>query len=182
MFGSCYNDWNKNKIKGILEYFGKDFFNLKKVLDLGCGHGDIGAAFSRLGANVTIVDARKEHISLAQKKYPGLKAIVSDLEKEWIFANQKFDIVLDIGIACHLKDLKSHINSVAKICNFLVLETAVADTNEENFSTNIVENKLIFDQSINGIGSRPSAAYIEELLTKNNFIFERIDSNKFNRQ
>ena len=37
---------------------GFDFFKGKKILELGAGHGDIGAFFAELGADVLCLDGR----------------------------------------------------------------------------------------------------------------------------
>ena len=53
----------------------------KRILDLGCGHADISGVFYRLGADITVVDARQDHLKIAQKKFPGIKAVKMDLDK-----------------------------------------------------------------------------------------------------
>jgi 2-polyprenyl-3-methyl-5-hydroxy-6-metoxy-1,4-benzoquinol methylase len=128
MFDGKYIDWNQKKIKAIISNYGFEYFHGKKILDLGSGHGDIGASLYRLGSEVTCVDAREEHLKTAGKKYPGIKTLKADLDRDWPFQTSKFDIILDLDLICHLRDYKKHIASICSAANFIVLETAVADT------------------------------------------------------
>src|ERR1700682_2785847 len=103
VFGLHYEDWNRKRIKAIIDYYGVPFFKDKKILDLGCGHGDVAGAFSRLGANVTCVDARQENLNILKTKYPELNILKVNLEHEWPF-NSKYDIVFSLALTCHLTD------------------------------------------------------------------------------
>lgn len=153
----------------------------KKVLDLGCGQGDISGAIYRLGADVLALDARQEHLQVAGKKYPGLKTIKADLDRDWPFnANRKFDIILDLGLLCHVRDYEAHLRNVCASTTHLVLETAVCDSDDPDKCIVSTENKNIYDLSINGVSSRPSAAAIEKILLSCGMNFKRLDQSKFN--
>src|SRR5579885_3078979 len=102
MFDGPYHDWNQKRIKGILEQYGHQFFAHKSILDLGCGHADISAALHRLGADITAIDARQEHLKIVNKKWPGIKTVRADLDSNWPFFGKVFDLVLDLGLVCHL--------------------------------------------------------------------------------
>ncbi len=180
MFDGIYIEWNHKKIKSIIDHFGYKYFYFKKILDLGCGHGDIGAAFARLGSEVIAVDGRQEHLDVLKKKYLNIKTQRADLDVEWPFVNKKFDIVLDLGLICHLKNWEGHLNNVCKSANILILETEVSDSADPNFCIFTEENKSVYDWALNGNGSRPSAANIERVLEKNGMTFTRLDNNKLN--
>ena len=180
MFIGKYFDWNQKRLKGIIDFYGHQFMVNKTVLDLGCGYADISGPLHRLGAQVTALDARKEHLDVAIKKYPGIKIIKADLDREWIFSGQKFDIVLDLGILCHLRDYETHLRNVCSVANHLILETAVCDDNDAHKNVILAENKAIYDLSVNGKSSRPTAAAIERVLTECGFSFQRVTNNKFN--
>lgn len=153
---------------------------MKKVLDLGSGQGDIGGALYRLGADVTIVDARQEHLKVASKKFQGLKTVKADLDREWPFANRKFDIIVDLGLLCHLRDFEAHLRQVCASTQNLILETAVCDSNDPQKNVAIEENKGIYENSANGVGCRPSAAAIERVLMECGMTFKRMDTNQLN--
>lgn len=152
----------------------------KKVLDLGCGQADISGALYRLGADVLAVDARQEHLQTAGKKFPGLKTVKADLDREWPFGNRKFDIVLDLGLLPHIRDYEAHLRAVCASTTHLILETAVCDSTDPNKNVTATENKNIYDLSVNGVSSRPTAAAIERVLTECGMNFRRLDQSKFN--
>jgi 2-polyprenyl-3-methyl-5-hydroxy-6-metoxy-1,4-benzoquinol methylase len=179
-FAGKYLDWNQKRIKGILEYYGHKFFINKKVLDLGCFHGDFGGLCLRLGSSVSAVDARQEHLQIAGKKYPGIKLIRSDLDREWKFHGIQFDLILDLGLLNHLQDPITHLKNVCASTTHLVLETAVIDSDDPYAAVIGQENKNILDNSVNGSSSRLSTKYIEHILTSNGMSFKRIDNAKFN--
>ena len=106
MFDRHYIDWNFKRIKKIVDHFGHAAFMDKTVLDLGCGHSDIGGALSRLGARVIAVDARPEHLNVAKHKYPHITTLCADLDQKWPFGDQKFDFILNLGLICHLTNYR----------------------------------------------------------------------------
>lgn len=180
MFIGKYFDWNQKRLKGIIDFYGHQFMVNKSILDLGCGYADISGPLHRLGAQVTALDGRKEHLDIVSKRYPGLKIVKSDLDREWLFAGQKFDLVLDLGLLCHVRDYESHLRNVCSVAQNLVLETSVCDDSDPYKNIILDENKAIYDLSINGKSSRPTAAAIERILSECGMTFQRINNNKFN--
>jgi SAM-dependent methyltransferase len=180
LFDGKYLEWNQRRIKCIIDYYGHKFMYMKKLLDLGCGQADISGAMYRLGADVTAVDARQEHLTTASKKFQGIKTVKADVERGWPFPNRKFDIILDLALLCHIRDFQSHLASVCASTNILVLETAVCDSNDPNKLVIVDESKAIYDNSVNGVGCRPSAEAIEKVLTDCGMTFVRMDNARLN--
>src|SRR6185436_6242439 len=180
MFDGRYLDWNQKRIKGILDFYGHKFMYSKKILDLGCGHADISGVFYRLGADITAVDARQEHLKIASKKYPGIKTVKADLDRGWPFHGKSFDLILDLDLLCHLSDYETHLRNVCHSTNYLILETSVCDSSDPNKVVIINENKSIYDLSVNGVSCRPSAVAIERVLTECGMTFKRQDNARFN--
>jgi SAM-dependent methyltransferase len=180
MFDSDYQTRNQKRIKNIVDFYDHKFIYLKKVLDLGTGHADIGGALYRLGADVTVVDARPEHLKIAAKKFSGIKTLKADLDRDWPFKGKKFDIILSLDLLCHLRDYQQHLRDVCSSTTHLVLETAVCDSSDPNKCVVLSENKGSYDLSINGVACRPSAAAIERVLDECGMNFKRVDSNKLN--
>lgn len=180
MFNGKYFDWNQKRVKEIVNYFGHKFMYQKRVLDLGCGYGDIGGVLYRLGSEVVAVDARQDHLKMVSKKFPGIRIVKADLDREWPFQGQMFDLILDIGLLCHLSNYENHLKIVCGSTQHLVLETAVCDSNDPNKSLPNPENKGVYDLSINGMGCRPSTTAIERVLQECGMTFKRIDNSKFN--
>jgi glycosyltransferase involved in cell wall biosynthesis/SAM-dependent methyltransferase len=180
VFDGRYIDWNAKRIKGVIDFYGHKWFYYKRVLDLGCGHADISAALYRLGADITALDARPEHLKIANKKYPGIKTLKVDLDQSWPFTGKLYDLILDLDLLCHLRDYEAHLRAVCASTTHLVLETAVCDSEDPHKKEVLQENKGIYDLSINGVSCRPSAAAIERILTECGMNWKRVDNNKYN--
>src|SRR5690242_4140 len=56
LFHHSYHDWRTKRIDKLLELYGADYFVGRNILELGCGHAEIGAFFADLGADVLAVD------------------------------------------------------------------------------------------------------------------------------
>jgi glycosyltransferase involved in cell wall biosynthesis/SAM-dependent methyltransferase len=180
MFDNIYHGWNRNRSKAILDFYTVKFFYFKKVLDLGCGYGDLGGVLYRLGSDVTGIDARQDHLKVTSKKYRGIKTVQANLDTQWPFHGQKFDLILDLGLMCHLGNYEQHLKAVCASTTHLVLETAVCDSDDPNKVILVDEDRATYDLAYGGKGSRPSAAAIERVLKENGMNFKRMDSSKLN--
>lgn len=180
MFDGPYHDWNQKRIKFIVDFYGHKFFYAKKVLDLGSGYGDIGGVLYRLGADVTAVDVRQEHLKIVSKKFPGIKIVQADLDRAWPFTNKPVDVIIHLGLLCHLNNYEEQIKRVCSTTTHLIIETTVCDSDDPKKCVTLSENKSNYDLSINGISTRPSAAAIERVLTDCGMNFKRIDNSKLN--
>jgi SAM-dependent methyltransferase len=180
MFDGHYLEREQKRIKAILEAYTPKFFYFKTILDLGAGYAGLSGCLHRLGADITCVDARQEHLKIITKKYQGIKVVKADLDGPWPFGNKKFDLIIDLDLVCHLNDYEKHLREVCKSTTHLILETAVCDSDDPEKSIQIKENKGIYDLSYNGIGSRPSVAAIERVLAECGMNFRRIDQDKLN--
>lgn len=179
MFTGKYLEWNKKRIKTIVDFYGQKYLYFKKVLDLGCGHGDVGGSLQRLGADVTFLDAREEHLKTTLKKFPGAKTIKHNIENKLPFMGKKFDIILDLDLICHIKDYENHIKNLCAITTHLVIETAVLDSNEVKCEF-VQENPTFYDLGVSGVGCVPTAAAIEKILLDCGMEFRRVDDPKLN--
>ena len=68
-----------------------------KILDLGCGTGHSSLEFFKKSFSVTGIDISKEMLKKATK-YPFEKIIIQDLEKPLKVDDNKFDIIMLIGV------------------------------------------------------------------------------------
>ncbi len=95
----------------------KPFANLK-IIDIGCGGGLVAEPFSRMGADVTGVDASEKNISVAKihAEKSGLKinyfvdSIETFAEKE-----EKYDVVFALEIIEHVADVENFIKGCSKV-------------------------------------------------------------------
>ncbi|WP_435090458.1 bifunctional 2-polyprenyl-6-hydroxyphenol methylase/3-demethylubiquinol 3-O-methyltransferase UbiG [Candidatus Pelagibacter bacterium nBUS_30] len=92
---------------------------LKKmnILDIGCGGGLLSEPMQRLGASVTGIDASIKNIKIAKlhakKSGLNIKYLCSSPEKLKI--NKKFDVILNMEIVEHVKDLDFFLKSCSKL-------------------------------------------------------------------
>ncbi len=170
-FSDHYDDWIQTRMNGVKKYIGESYFKNKTLLELGCGYGHVGNEFSKLGANVTCADARKEHLMKIFDLYPHLKTMCVDCDKSQVYGT--YDIVVHFGLLYHLKEIENHLASVSKSCNVLILETEVSDSDDDDFR--IITNEEGYDQAFGGKGIRPSPPYVEKVLNANGFQCKRIE-------
>jgi 2-polyprenyl-3-methyl-5-hydroxy-6-metoxy-1,4-benzoquinol methylase len=170
MFNNHYDSWRISRLNGVKKYIKPEYFKYKTLLELGCGHADIGNMFYDLGAIVTCSDARKEHLDIVKQKYPHIKTLLIDGDNDNIQDN--YDIILHWGLLYHLNEIEIHLKKVSEKCNILLLESEVSDSNDKQFY--IQTNEEGYDQAFNGQGIRPSPNYVEDILEKNGFQFKLI--------
>lgn len=176
MFDGHYHDWNYKRIKLVIDHYGYSFFHGKTILDLGGGHGDLGASLYRLGAQVTVVDARAEHLKVAAKKYPGIKIQLCDLDKDWPFG--KYDIILNLDLICHLKNFENHLRNACNSTDHIIVETAVCDSNDDHLAVIMPENRDVYDASFNGFSARPTGTFIERIFKECGMEYKRFDQTR----
>jgi len=174
--GNHYDDWRISRMNGIKKYISPDYFKSKTLLELGCGHADVGNMFYKLGANVTSSDSRKEHLEVVKQKYPYIKTLKIDGDNDNI--NDKYDVIVHWGLLYHLKEIEIHLERVSQKCDLLLLETEVADSDDKHFY--ISTQEAGHDQAFNSKGIRPSPMYIESVLEKNGFNFKLIKDSILN--
>ena len=99
----------------------KPFKNLD-IIDIGCGGGLLCEPLSRLGANVTGIDAAKTNIEVAKihMEENGLKIKYLNTKPENI-ENLKFDVVLCMEIIEHVDD----VNYFIKSCTDLLKQNGI---------------------------------------------------------
>lgn len=170
MFTGHYTSWRNTRMNGVKKYISPEYFKSKTLLEVGCGHADIGNIFHGLGADVTSSDGRKEYLDIVNQKYPHIKTLLIDGDNDTI--KEKYDIILHWGLLYHLKEIETHLENVSQKCDLLLLETEVSDSDDKEFY--ISTNEKGYDQAFNNKGIRPSPSYIERVLEKNGFQFKMI--------
>ena len=104
--------FNPIRIKYIKENL-IEHFSLKKnnkplknleILDIGCGGGLLSEPMSRLGANVTGIDASKSNINIAKHHLKKSKLNINYLNcsPENLKTSKKFDVILNMEIVEHV--------------------------------------------------------------------------------
>ena len=86
-------------------------------LDIGCGGGLMSEPMSRLGANVTGIDASLKNIKIAEthSKKNNLKINYLNSSPEKLDETGKFDVILNLEIVEHVEDVDLYFQSCAKL-------------------------------------------------------------------
>ncbi len=95
----------KNPLKGL------------KFLDIGCGGGLISEPMSRLGADVTGIDASAKNIKIADihAKKNNLNIEYLNKSPEELDSKEKFDVILNLEIVEHVDDVSLYFKSCSNL-------------------------------------------------------------------
>ena len=88
-----------------------------KILDIGCGGGLLSEPMSRMGANVTGIDASDKNIKIAKvhSKKNKLKINYLCSSPERLKIGRKFDVILNMEIVEHVEDIDFFLKSCSKL-------------------------------------------------------------------
>jgi 2-polyprenyl-6-hydroxyphenyl methylase/3-demethylubiquinone-9 3-methyltransferase len=87
------------------------------ILDIGCGGGLLSEPMSRMGANVTGIDASDKNIKIAKlhSKKNKLKINYFCSSPEKLKIKKKFDVILNMEIVEHVEDVDFFLKSCSKL-------------------------------------------------------------------
>ena len=87
------------------------------ILDIGCGGGLLSEPMSRMGANVTGIDASDKNIKIAKlhSKKNKLKINYLCSSPEKLKTMKKFDVILNMEIVEHVEDTDFFLKSCSKL-------------------------------------------------------------------
>jgi len=87
------------------------------ILDIGCGGGLLSEPMSRMGANVTGIDASDKNIKIAKlhSKKNKLKINYLSSSPEKLKIKKKFDVILNMEIVEHVEDIDFFLKSCSKL-------------------------------------------------------------------
>ena len=88
-----------------------------KILDIGCGGGLLSEPMTRMGANVTGIDASDKNIKIAKlhSKKNKLKINYLCSSPEKLKITKKFDVILNMEIVEHVEDIDFFLKSCSKL-------------------------------------------------------------------
>ena len=140
----------------------------KRVLDVGCGVGHLGARLVEMGANVVCVDGREGNIASLRTRYPHLEAHVGNVETEALSKFGRFPVVLCYGLLYHLENPLQSLRNMASVCGeMLLLETIICD--HESALVRVEDESTDVNQALGGIAGRPTPHYVVLALNRVGF-------------
>ena len=88
-----------------------------KILDIGCGGGLISEPMTRLGADVTGIDASEKNIQVASihAKKNNLKINYLTASPEQIKKYEEFDVILNLEVVEHVDNLNLYLEACSKL-------------------------------------------------------------------
>lgn len=171
-------EWQSNRLKYLINNYNEDFWNNKKILELGSYNGAIGNFLkTNFNCDVTSVEGRESNVKSIKNYFPDLNIIQYDLDtKKWDF--DKYDIIINWGLYYHLKDFHyDNLINCVKNCKTLFFETVVFDCDESIIHyVDSVGN----DQGLTETGGYPTINYINNVLRNNSIDFKLIESKELN--
>ena len=157
-----------------------------KILDIGCGGGLLSEPMSRLGAEVTGIDASNKNINVAKlhakKNNLNIKYICSSPEN--LNTKDKFDVILNMEIIEHVEDVKIFLESCSKLLKKNgIMFVATLNKTLKSYLFAIVGAEYILRWL--PIGTHEWEKFVKpedltNLLKKYNFSLDSLDGMKFN--
>lgn len=112
----------------------------KRVLEVGCFEGIHTIGLRRHGAKVTAIDVRPQNVikTMTRLSWHGMSANVRQFDAERITPDfPAFDIVFHFGVLYHMMRPVEHLHNVAPICDYLYLDTHIAQDETEVVSFSV---------------------------------------------
>jgi 2-polyprenyl-6-hydroxyphenyl methylase / 3-demethylubiquinone-9 3-methyltransferase len=109
--------------QALAAHFDRDTKSLRpfeglRILDIGCGGGLISEPLSRLGADVTGIDASEANVAVARAHSRGADLDIDYRQasaEELAAAGQRFDAVLALEVVEHVADLDTFLQAAATL-------------------------------------------------------------------
>ena len=156
------------------------------ILDIGCGGGLLSEPMTRLGANVTGIDASSKNINIAKLHAKKNKLKINYLcsSPEKLKIKKKFDVILNMEIIEHVEDIDFFINSCSKLLKkngLMFVATLNKTLKSYMFAISGAEYVLRWLP----IGTHDWEKFVrpedlKKILNKNNLKLEKLDGMNFN--
>ena len=156
------------------------------ILDIGCGGGLLSEPMTRLGANVTGIDASSKNINIAKHhaKKNNLKINYICSSPEKLKIKKKFDVILNMEIVEHVEDINFFIKSCSKLLkkNGLMF-VATLNKTLKSYMFAIIGAEYVLRWL--PIGTHDWEKFVKpvdlkNILYKNNLKLEKLDGMNFN--
>ena len=115
MFNPIRIEYITEKVKDHFKLESKKIEPFKglEILDIGCGGGLMSEPMTRLGGNVTGIDASEKNIKIAKihSKKNRLKINYLTASPEKLKEIEKYDVILNLEIIEHVEDVNLYLKS-----------------------------------------------------------------------
>jgi 2-polyprenyl-6-hydroxyphenyl methylase/3-demethylubiquinone-9 3-methyltransferase len=156
------------------------------ILDIGCGGGLLSEPMTRLGANVTGIDASNKNITIAKlhAKKNNLKINYLCSSPEKLKIKKKFDVILNMEIIEHVEDINFFINSCSKLLKKDgLMFIATLNKTLKSYMFAIIGAEYVLRWL--PIGTHDWEKFVrpedlKKILSKNNLKLEKLDGMNFN--
>jgi hypothetical protein len=163
----CYTQSYASRLQNLFQHVDPGGLAGKRVLELGCGTGQLGQELAKLGCRVVSVDANPDYIRALRERFPEREAFVMDLELDDAGgALSEFDMVLCFGLLYRVSKPTALLKACCRLAPEIYLETVVCDSDEVNYQV-VVEGGP--DQAVSHFGCRPTPAWITTVMQSHGF-------------
>jgi tRNA (mo5U34)-methyltransferase len=138
------------------------------AIDVGCGVGRYSAVLNELGFSVLGVDARRQNIDEARRRYPHLRFEVADAEEPRLGELGSYDLVFCFGLFYHMENPFRLIRSLAALAKGQVLLEGICFPSAEPVLV-LMDEVESNDQGINALAYYPSEAALVKMLKRSGF-------------
>ena len=156
------------------------------ILDIGCGGGLLSEPMTRLGADVTGIDASIKNINIAKlhAKKNNLKINYLCSSPEKLKIQKKFDVILNMEIVEHVEDINYFIKSCSKLLKKNgIMFVATLNKTLKSYMFAIIGAEYVLRWL--PIGTHDWEKFVrpedlKKILSKNNLKLEKLDGMNFN--
>ena len=156
------------------------------ILDIGCGGGLLSEPMTRLGANVTGIDASSQNINIAKLHAKKNKLEINYLcsSPEKLKIQKKFDVILNMEIVEHVEDINFFINVCSKLLKKNgIMFVATLNKTFKSYMFAIIGAEYFLRWL--PIGTHDWEKFVrpedlKKILIKNNLQLEKLDGMNFN--
>jgi cyclopropane fatty-acyl-phospholipid synthase-like methyltransferase len=167
----------ESRLRNLFQHVDPLSLSGKRVLEVGCGTGELGQAFVEADCYVVSVDSRREYVEEVSRRFPERRAHVVDLEHWDPTPLGKFDLVLCFGVLYHLSAPAEFLGTCSRLAPQLYLETVTSDSADAICPLVAEEGP---DQAWSGRGCRPSPVWLNQILRGLGFEVQDISKGEAN--
>lgn len=116
-----HNIHPKHRIMNYHKFFLDNINRDSKVLDIGCGNGNLAFDIAKKVGNVIAIDIKKNSIKFAKKYFNrhNIEYILADATTYQF--NEKFDYIILSNVLEHIKERKEFLNKIKYLANFFLI-------------------------------------------------------------